>query len=334
VQFDPCFLDAGVSLFDSAKVMSLDRDHLPPAPDDPARGLRTGASGDAADLGLTFRPAGPAYRDPRAADADRYEFHAHSGFDGPGNGVDGLVQAARSGSWDPLVDPLPEFDAPVALPSQTGSCAGPVAQSVPVAQPVAAPETVLVEQSAPLEEPVLALVQVTASRRRPARADERWARAAYTATQPVDLDSWFRPADPAAVLTQPVDLHELFSAQDDEPYTDHPSGPLPQTGSWPPAGEVPDSPAFLAQEISDAFDATLNGALGFVELGFRAGHWYSITDTASRPVSTTEAMRIHPQLASQITQIVCWYMRQHPMTDRALDLAAELSTAVNDLVGG
>ncbi|MGQ0843150.1 MAG: hypothetical protein ACT4QF_03335 [Sporichthyaceae bacterium] len=300
--------------------MSLDRDHLPAAPGDPERGSVAGhrASGDAADVGLTFRPTGPAYRDPRLAAEDRYSFHAQSWFDGPGNGVDGLVQAARSGSWDPLVDPLPELDAPAGLPSQTGSCAAAEAEIEPEPEP----------------EPALAVVQVTASRRRAGRVDERWTRAAYTATQPVDLESWFRPADPAAVLTQPVDLHELFNAQDDEPYADHPSGPLPQTGVWPPEGGVPDSPAFLAPEISDAFDATLNGALGFVELGFRAGYWYSITDTASRPVTTTEAMRIHPRLASQITQIVCWYMRQHPMTDRALDLAAELSTAVNDLTAG
>jgi hypothetical protein len=134
--------------------------------------------------------------------------------------------------------------------------------------------------------------------------------------------------------TQPVDLAELILAQDQEPYADHPSGPLPQAGEWPPSGGVPDSPAALTvPQISDAYDVTLAGPLGMVELGFRAGFWFSVTDRSERQVTVAEAMRRHPELSSQITQLVCWWMRQHPMSDRAMDLATELSMAVSEMSG-
>ncbi len=302
--------------------MTSGRDPSHPAPDHLADRSRHSdaatsgprSAGDAADLALTFRASGPAYASPvenRVAD-DSYEFHAQSWFTGPG--VGGLVEAARSGSWDPLVDPLPSAEAPAVAPVTDGHCVAPIEDPEEALPPV-----------------VRAIGVRPAPRRHRKELTEGWARAALTATQPVDLDGWFRPADASGVLTQPVDLAELF-AQDDEAYADHPSGPLPQTGIWPPQGEIPDSPAKLAgMEISDAYDVTLTGALGLVELGFRGGFWYSITESSARLVTVTEAMRVNPELSSQITQLVCWWMRQHPMSDRALDLATELSMAVSEL---
>src|SRR4051794_31694786 len=96
--------------------MTFGRDPLLPAPDqldDRSRHSGTGRyAGDAAGLPLTFRAKGPAYAAPSAealAD-DPYEFHAQSWFDGPG--VGGLVEAARNGDWDPLVDPMPNTSSP------------------------------------------------------------------------------------------------------------------------------------------------------------------------------------------------------------------------------
>lgn len=314
--------------------MTPDRDDPPAAPEDRARCL-----GDAADVALSFRGCGPAYADPRRgsgvdAESDGYEFHLQSWFDdhelgvGPDN-VEAVVEAARSGTWDPLVDPLPDVESDigrVAPLREQRSSAG----CVPAAEPI----------DSELRGACAAVVQVTAGRggRRRPEANAGWARAALTQTQPVDLDTWFRPdtapsgrlagsPDPSAVLTQPVDLRALFCAEDE-----HPSGPLPQAGTWPPQGEVPDSPARLTgPQISEAYDVTLAGALGLVELGFRGGLWYSITDSHARPVTVAQAMRAHPQLSGQITQLVCWWMRQHPMSDRALDLATELALAVSEV---
>lgn len=292
----------------------------PAAPDDRPRcfGATPGAArnpGDAADVALSFRAVGPAHGESPSGPADsparqaeshqRYEFHAQSWFEGPDNGVGGLVAAARNGDWDPLVDPLPNLESAAA--SSYGSCA----------------------PAAPV--PQAAVVQVTAARTG-GRADEGWARGVLAATAAMDLDSWFRPVEASAAQTQPVDLSALFLAEDEERYTDHPSGPLPQTGQWPPRGEVPDSPEELTlPQICEAFDATLHGALGLVELGFRGGVWYSVTDSSSRPVTVAGAMKAHPQLAGQISQLVCWWIRQHPMSDRALDLATELAMAVSEM---
>lgn len=354
--------------------MTSDRDDLPAAPEDRARPRAIAQGAGAADLALTFRGCGPAYVDPRpgagaAAESAGYEFHLHSWFDGQGLGVGpgevgALVEAARSGAWDPLVDPLPAVplpgvDGPTSLADVT---VGWVSDFEPVdSEPV----------DSELRGACSAVVQVTGKqttaaqvaggrggRRRRPEANAGWARTALTQTQPVDLDTWFRSAaasggrtgsptassgqlassptassgqlasspDSAAVLTQPVDLRALFCAEDE-----HPSGPLPQAGTWPPQGEVPDSPARLTgPQISEAYDVTLTGALGLVELGFRGGFWYSITDSYARPVTVAVAMRTHPQLCGQITQLVCWWMRQHPMSDRALDLATELAMAVSE----
>jgi hypothetical protein len=149
-------------------------------------------------------------------------------------------------------------------------------------------------------------------------------------TQPIAL--WGTLAVPLE-LTQPVDLAVLFGGDDDP--DEHPSGPLPQAGVWPPAAAVPDSPAgWLSEDVNASYDATLSGPLGSRELGFRGGQWYSLLAASARPVSAAEALRTHPQLAGQITQLVCWWIRRNPMSDRALDLACELATGVAGLARG
>lgn len=131
-----------------------------------------------------------------------------------------------------------------------------------------------------------------------------------------------------AMMTQPFDL----SLQ-------HPSGPLPRTGVWPPPPVVPATPAELttpkvyADEIpASVYDVSLTGPLGTIDLGFAGGHWYSLAGDESRPVTTGEAMRSHPELVGQIVQVVSWWMRENPKTDRALDLATELAMAVSEVV--
>jgi hypothetical protein len=143
-------------------------------------------------------------------------------------------------------------------------------------------------------------------------------------------DTFDRPT-PTDLMTQPVDLEALFAA---EPpiNADHPSGPLPQAGSWPPPAAVPDSLGpWLDTTETVRYDATLSGALGSPERGFRDGCWYSVLTTAERPISVGAALRSHPQLAGQITQLACWWIRRNPMSERALDLASELANAVADL---
>jgi hypothetical protein len=152
-------------------------------------------------------------------------------------------------------------------------------------------------------------------------------------TQPIEL--WGTLAGPLDDRTQPVDLSALFRPEPDRPEVDHPSGPLPQAGTWPPVGAVPDSPAgWLDAAGSADYDATLAGPLGSPELGFRGGRWYSLLAASARPVSTVDALRTHPQMAGQITQLVCWWIRRNPMSDRALDLASELAIGVVELARG
>jgi hypothetical protein len=157
---------------------------------------------------------------------------------------------------------------------------------------------------------------------------------ATDATQPVEL--WGDVAVRGGHLdqrTQPVDLSELFRA---DPILDseHPSGPLPQAGAWPPPATVPDTPAgWLDADVSKGYDATLSGPLGR-ELGFRDGQWYALLAASARKVSAAEALRLHPELAGQITHLICWWIRRNPMSDRALDLASELAIGVAELARG
>lgn len=138
------------------------------------------------------------------------------------------------------------------------------------------------------------------------------------------------PRDPrreaqAAIETQPVELD----------LGEHPSGPLPRAGVWPPIGAVPESPAALDQleqiETAPRFDVTLMGPLGEPEFGFTGGQWYSLTGDSAREVTVGEAILAHPDKAGPIVQLACWYLREKPSTGRALDLATELAMAVSEL---
>lgn len=148
----------------------------------------------------------------------------------------------------------------------------------------------------------------------------------------------------AVIETQPVDLADLG---------EHPSGPLPRAGAWPPVGAVPESLAALdrleraeraqwseraerterteAVESAPRFDVTLMGPLGEPEFGFHGGQWYSLTGDSAREVAVGEVIVAHPDKAGPIVQLACWYLREKPSTSRALDLATELAMAVSDL---
>jgi hypothetical protein len=113
---------------------------------------------------------------------------------------------------------------------------------------------------------------------------------------------------------------------------EHPSGPLPRAGFWPPVGGVPESPAALEDiEVAPRFDVTLMGPLGEPEFGFAQGQWFSLTGETAREVTVGEAIVAHPDKAGPIVQLACWYLREKPSTARALDLATELAMAVSDL---
>jgi hypothetical protein len=125
-----------------------------------------------------------------------------------------------------------------------------------------------------------------------------------------------------AIETQPFELD----------LGEHPSGPLPRAGVWPPVGAVPSSPAAL-ETVGTAphFDVTLMGPLGEPEFGFAHGQWYSLAGETAREVTVGEAIVAHPDKAGPIVQLACWYLREKPSTARALDLATELAMAVSDL---
>ena len=113
---------------------------------------------------------------------------------------------------------------------------------------------------------------------------------------------------------------------------EHPSGPLPRAGVWPPVGAVPESPAALdTVDAGPRFDVTLMGPLGEPEFGFAGGQWFSLAGDTAREVTVGEAILAHPDKAGPIVQLACWYLREKPSTGRALDLATELAMAVSDL---
>ncbi|MGQ0631855.1 MAG: hypothetical protein ACT4P1_12505 [Sporichthyaceae bacterium] len=131
--------------------------------------------------------------------------------------------------------------------------------------------------------------------------------------------------------------HALLQTQPYDLWNEHPSGPLPQAGAMPANLIVPESPASLMSSsavatATVAFDLTLTGPLGGPEFGFAEGRWLSITDTGTRPVSVSTVLIAHPEKAGQITQLACWWLRENPKRERAIDLATELSLAVSDLV--
>jgi hypothetical protein len=315
--------------------------HDPPGADDALESASFSTASGPADTAVTFRangsprtvvPGALQYSELQPAARTDYAFHAGSWLAGP-NGFEyqsePIVDIDAPPGWDPLTDPWP---VPAAAKPERPTTA--VVQVVGarhrMVEPVelayddllsAAPEPAVTEPAV-IEMAVIQSADIEMVAPQPEPVDH-----AALQTQPVDLTEWpdweEAPISPASVLTEPVDLAELFAP---EPW-DHPSGPLPHMGEWPPTGEVPESPAEMFDPVS-VFDVTLTGPLGNVDLGFRDGHWYSICGEQERRVSVGEAMRVHPQLAGQITQLACWWMRQNPMSERSLDLATELSMAI------
>jgi hypothetical protein len=219
--------------------------------------------------------------------------------------------AARGREWDPLVDPWPTDEPQDGIEAALLEHAARERDRgiVPAPAEDAGPER------SPFEAVSYQPVVFSPAPYVPEAAPE----AASASEESAD-------ADDSASRTQPFDL----SLQ-------HPSGPLPRTGLWPPAPVVPETPAELTHPAPDevpasVYDVSLTGPLGTVDLGFTGGHWYSLAGDESRPVTTGEAVRSHPELAGQIIQVVCWWMREHPKTDRALDLATELALAVSEVV--
>jgi hypothetical protein len=265
----------------------------------------------------TVVPGALQYSALQPATQTDYAFHAGSWLAGP-NGFEyqsePIVDIDAPPGWDPLTDPWPAPAAGTA-PRATTAVVRVVGR-----HRVAEPLEPVYDDLGPL--PELPDIEMIAAEPEP--VDH-----AALQTQPVDLTEWpdweEAPISPASVLTEPVDVADLFAP---EPW-DHPSGPLPHMGEWPPTGEVPESPAEMFDPVS-VFDVTLTGPLGNVDLGLRDGHWYSICGELERRVSVGEAMRVHPQLAGQITQLSCWWMRQNPMSERSLDLATELSMAISE----
>lgn len=235
--------------------------------------------------------------------------------------------------WDPLVDPWPA--------SSAVSQATPLERTVrdevdPLGLGYSARAWTLISEGADLvgSEGEVAELEVRVTRSAPAP------------------EFVVPPRDPrreaqAAIETQPVDLLDLG---------EHPSGPLPRAGAWPPVGGVPESPAALERveraekaeraeraekaekaekaesgDTAPRFDVTLMGPLGDPEFGFQGGQWYSLTGESAREVTVGEAIVAHPDKAGPIVQLACWYLREKPSTSRALDLATELAMAVSDL---
>jgi hypothetical protein len=130
------------------------------------------------------------------------------------------------------------------------------------------------------------------------------------------FDPWPAPGGPASAVEPDWSL-PMQPGWDELP-SDHPSGPLPRT----PAGPDP---------MVEDYEVTLTGALGYADLGFRAGQWYSLGGTVPRPISTRDALRAHPDLGGPIVQVVCLWMRENAHDPRALDLATELAFAVGEL---
>jgi hypothetical protein len=103
---------------------------------------------------------------------------------------------------------------------------------------------------------------------------------------------------------------------------EHPSGPLPRT---------PAAPEYNPFGEPSHFDVTLNGDLGYADLGFAHGRWFSLGGIEPRMISARDALRSHPRLGGAIVQVMCLWMRENPNDPRALDMATELAFAVGEI---
>lgn len=263
-------------------------------------------------------PFDPAYTELRAAEPTRHEVAPNSWLAQAGEGVSALRSRSErtapvsDSDWDPLTDPWPTLYAgcePAALGHSVRDEVDPLGLSYDTAAWTLANSSTDIASSAA----ELAGMAFEAPAPAPAAEPEIVVR--------TPIRSVPREAQ-AAIQTQPVELGE------------HPSGPLPRAGVWPPTGAVPESPAGLVERdapVARRYDVTLMGPLGEPEFGFGGGHWYSLIGEQAREVPVGDAMSAHPDKAGQIVQLACWWLREQPNTARALDLATELSMAVAEL---
>ncbi len=265
-----------------------------------------------------FDPLDPGYTDLRPAEPTRHEvppdswlaqaaagaLRSPSDRPAPAAGQE-VVEVTAAADWDPLTDPWPTRYAGLE-PAALGHCVGEEVDPLGLCYDTAAwaPANSSTEIASPaditfafppaLDEPEIVVGVPVRARRR---------------------------EEQAAIQTQPVELGE------------HPSGPLPRAGVWPPQNGVPESPASLVQVDAPVarYDVTLMGPLGDPEFGFGGGRWYSLIGEQTREVPVGDALSAHPDKAGQIVQLACWWLREQPNTARALDLATELSMAVAEL---
>jgi hypothetical protein len=80
------------------------------------------------------------------------------------------------------------------------------------------------------------------------------------------------------------------------------------------------------------YQVVLQDTLGHPTLGFRDGTWYRLTVSGPQALQLRGAIRTCPHAAGSIVQIACWWMRENPTQNRALDLATELALTVGELV--
>src|SRR5207248_9098762 len=77
-------------------------------------------------------------------------------------------------------------------------------------------------------------------------------------------------------------------------------------------------------DVELQYQVVLQDTLGHPTLGFRDGTWYRLTVSGPQALQLRGAIRTCPHAAGSIVQIACWWMRENPTQNRALDLATEL----------
>jgi len=84
-------------------------------------------------------------------------------------------------------------------------------------------------------------------------------------------------------------------------------------------------------DLETQYQVVLQDTLGHPTLGFRDGTWYRLTVSGPQALQLRGAIRTCPHAAGSIVQIACWWMRENPTQNRALDLATELALTVGEL---
>jgi hypothetical protein len=315
------------------------------------------------DLALTFQSRGPSFRDiapttragrpaysasPAAAPPYRASAPAAPAYDpysvSAAPAPAGLAYDPRPAAPSPAA-PAPAYDPRPAPAPAAPAAPAPVydprpAPAAPAAPAPAAPAQAYDSHFAPAPAaraaPAYDPYSVSAA---PAPAYDPYPAPAAAATAaaapahdphpaPTDQASDWDPLfDPWPDLDQSVSGQPLPAQPGRaELPSEHPSGPLPR-----PTGFYGGDTSFDGGVAGTDFDVTLPGALGYADLGFRGGHWFSLGGSLPRRISTRDAVRAYPELGGAIVQVACLWMREHPADPRALDVATELALAVGEL---